>query len=172
MKKTGDECWWWLPNNVNVLTTAELDSCKWLRWWIVWYVIFTTHTHKNSQPFLQKDQKKKKKVEKTHLPETSKKYLLLLELNRLGLHAVSVLTSWSADVGVHQDYEGLVNTLSSCSGGSGMGLRIWIFDTLPCDWEAYGKSWFSLFKWVWEPVVRLIWEYLIEELSKSILVSS
>lgn len=96
-------------------------------------MLFLPHIHtKILSPFSRKT-KKKKKVEKTHLPETSKKYLLLLELNRLGLHAVSVLTSWSADVGVHQDYEGLVNTLSSCSGGSGMGLRIWIFDTLPCD---------------------------------------
>ena len=148
--------------------TGQLQMIKMVNCMICYF--YHTYTQKFSALSPERP-KKKKTVEKTHHPETSKKYLLILELNRLGLHAVSVLTSWCADVGVHQDYEGLVNTLSSCSGGSGMGLRIWIFDTLPCDWEAYGKSWFSLFKWVWEPVVRLIWEYLIEELSKSVLVS-
>lgn len=28
----GDERWWWLLNNVNVLNATELYALKWLKW--------------------------------------------------------------------------------------------------------------------------------------------
>lgn len=42
LKSSGDEWWWWLHTSVNVLKATELYLSKWLRWYVLCYLYFTT----------------------------------------------------------------------------------------------------------------------------------